>query len=394
MKLLFMTSDKYPVFRPAAKFIFGRELPGRGVKIDWLIQSDGDEDAPKRVHLDNGTIYLASSNRRESKIAKVFKHFLDIVNDLRVFQLAFANRYDVIQVKDKYLGAILGALAAFFTKSKFAYWIAYPHAEESLYTAREGFAKFKYFSYIRGYVYAFCLYKIVCPMADTVFVQSEQMKEDMAQRGVDRDKMVPVPGSVDIVEIQAFLNGKQPTVNHNQILYVGTLMRLRHLEMLVEALALVRETVPDATLHFLGKGEHPADEELLKGAADRLGLTDSVVFLGNQPYEFVIKYVAASAVCLSPYYPSFVLNSTSPTKLLEYMAVGRPIVGNVHPEQKQVIADSDCGECVEWSAEAFAAAIVKLLQDTQTAEQRGAKGKAYIEENRTHKILSERVLNT
>ncbi|MEM7208539.1 MAG: glycosyltransferase [Pseudomonadota bacterium] len=392
IRLLFVTSDKYPPMRPAAKFLFGRELPKRDVKVDWLIQSDSPEPQARKIESETGTVYLAKTNRSASRAGKVLKHLWDIANDFRVFSLVFSNKYDVIQVKDKYLGALTAALAARLTGAKFCFWIAYPHSEASLAQARSGFAKFRYFSFVKGWIFGFCLYSFICKFADVVFVQSEQMKKDMAKRGVDEHKMVPVPGSVDIEEIDTILSNLAPPSERNKrVLYVGTLMRIRKLDMLIDAFSDVLSEHPDATLDFLGKGEHPKDEELLMSRIRTLGLDNSVRLLGNHSYEEVIKNVSNSAVCLSPYYPSFILNSTSPTKLLEYMAVGRPVVGNVHPEQSDVMKSCGCGECVEWDAEEFAAAIVRLLNDPDSAEAAGGKGRDYILEHRTHRTMGEKV---
>ncbi len=396
MKILFMTADKYPPFRPAAKYIFGRELVSRGVCIDWLIQSEGSQVGSRTIECSGGKIYLARSNNRENRLSKVLKHAADVVNDLKVLILVFRRKYDIVQVKDKYFGALIGALAAALSGAKFSYWIAYPHSEATLSQARLGYAKFRYFSYVKGYVYGVCLYGLISRFAHIIFVQSEQMKIDMANRGVPLEKMVAIPGSVDIDEIQLYLQKLENSAypRNKQVLYVGTLMRIRRLDMLLDAFVLVLKEHPDAELCFLGKGEHVKDEEMLMQKAIENGIRDSVRFLGNQSFKTVIRHVSESAVCLSPYYPSFILNSTSPTKLLEYMVVARPVVGNMHPEQSEIIGESGCGECVEWDASAFAEAITNLLNDPKHAADCGIRGKRYVETHRTHKLLSDRVFDS
>ncbi len=41
-----------------------------------------------------------------------------------------------------------------------------------------------------------------------------------------------------------------------------------------------------------------------------------------------------------------ILRAASPTKLVEYMAMGKAVVANDHPEQKRVIEESGAGYCV------------------------------------------------
>ena len=104
MKILFVTADKWPPFRPAAKYIFNRELVSRGVEVDWIIQDEKGGGSWRRETLEKGTAYIAPTNESGSRVMKVVKHLFDIVNDFRIFLLLFKRRYDVVQVKDKYLG--------------------------------------------------------------------------------------------------------------------------------------------------------------------------------------------------------------------------------------------------------------------------------------------------
>ena len=142
---------------------------------------------------------------------------------------------------------------------------------------------------------------------------------------------------------------------------------------------------------MVGEGVNPQDKINLQKQAQRLGLTLAITFTGFLPIEQAWAIAASAAVCVSPIYPSFILDCGSPTKLYEYMALGRPVVCNHHPEQTFAINESGAGMCVEWGAEPFANAIEYLLNDPILAEQAGKKGPAWIEENRAYSIISETV---
>jgi len=72
-----------------------------------------------------------------------------------------------------------------------------------------------------------------------------------------------------------------------------------------------------------------------------------VVFVGQLPQPEALVYVQESDVCTSPFYPTPILQSASPTKLVEYL---RPAtrVANDHPEQRRVIEDSGAGICTPY----------------------------------------------
>jgi glycosyltransferase involved in cell wall biosynthesis len=96
-------------------------------------------------------------------------------------------------------------------------------------------------------------------------------------------------------------------------------------------------------------------------------------------------------VCVSPFLPTPVLNSTSPTKLVEYMAMGRAVVANDHPEQREVLASSGAGLCVPYEEDAFARAIVKILRDPEGAARMGRRGREYVERCRTYSRIADAV---
>lgn len=395
LRILLVTSDKYPPFRPAARVIFGEELSARGHVIDWLIQAEKKCDRSYQTRYGKGTAYIAATDDGTSRGRRLRKYLLDFVNDLRMFNLVRRERYDFVQAKDKYLGALLAILASKLGKARFTYWLAYPHAEASLYEARENIARYRYFYLFRGYILKFVLYKIILRAADHIFVQSEQMKQDIAREGIPLSKMTPVPGSLSLADIP-FLSeseGVDPEGPKDgpQILYLGTLRRARHLDFIVRVHAKVVKAHPDAKLVLVGKGDMPEDERLLVDEAERLGIRKSVVFTGHLPMSKAWEYVHNADICISPYYPTPILNSTSPTKLIEYMAMGKVTVGNDHPEQSLVISESGAGLCTPWDETAFSEAIITLLNNPEVAREMGARGRNYVEGHRTNQLITDRV---
>jgi glycosyltransferase involved in cell wall biosynthesis len=225
-------------------------------------------------------------------------------------------------------------------------------------------------------------------------VQSEQMRRDVESRGIAPEKMTPVPSSVNLAEIDSALAEPRPPPRPTTIVLLGTLLRERRLDILVRALALVRRSIPGAELVFVGGGENPEDEALLWREAERLDLQSAVTITGWLPTRQAWEIVRAAGVCVSPYYPTEILRSTSPTKLVEYMALGKAVVANTHPEQSDVVASTGCGVVCDWSEVEFAAAIVRVLSDKATAESMGRAGRRFVERERTHSVMTDLVTQT
>jgi glycosyltransferase involved in cell wall biosynthesis len=202
-----------------------------------------------------------------------------------------------------------------------------------------------------------------------------------------------VPMGVDSA-LLALAEGEVPAApaadGRRRIVYLGTLARVRRLDFVLRAFARVREQRADVTLYLVGGGE-PADVALLEAEARRLGIEEDVVFTGHLPMDAAVEYVRRADVCLSPYYPTPILNSTSPTKLIEYMAFARPVVANEHPEQARVLRESGAGLCVPYREEAFAEAALTLLADPARSRHMGELGRRYVLEHRTYEVIARRV---
>lgn len=391
VKILFVTEDKYPPYRPDVAILFAEELAARGYKIDWLLQAQDPHQRSREAPLGGGTAWIARMDAGESRTAKFKKNFYDISNDLKMFKLAHTGQYDFIQVKDKFAAALMAVLAAKFYKLKFFYWLSFPLPEAMLYRVNEGISRYPFVVYCRGHLLKLLLYRIIMPNADHVFVQSDQMKEDVAAQGIPKGKLTPVPMGVSLSRVPysaEIADGSLPRGSDKMVVYLGALNKVRKIDFLIRAFSEVLRRVADAKLYLVGSAAEPAEAEELEELAVKLGIRDSVIFTGFLPMAEAWRYVGQAAVAVSPFYPSPILRSTSPTKLVEYMAMGKPVVVNDHPDQKKVISESGGGICVPYDERAFAAAIVKLLTNSEEAKAMGIRGRRYIEEHRSYAVLA------
>jgi glycosyltransferase involved in cell wall biosynthesis len=391
LRILFMTADRFPPFRPAAKAIFAEELPRRGHSVDWLIQGDSPAAGAGARAFSGGTAYVAYNNGGVSRSRRALRHWQSFKNDLKIVALLRRERYSLIQVKDKYLGALIAIVAGRLFGVPVLHWLAYPHAEHDLYAAAQGFARYPLLYVVRARLQKWILYRIIMRSARHVFVQSEQMRCDVAREGVPSSKMTPVPSSVNLADLAA--DGPAPPLpkpsDERWLVYLGTLTREREVELLVRALRKVVDEFPNARLLLVGCGHMPGDETLLESEARRLGVVERLSITGWRPMREAWSYVRAADVCLSPYPPVPILRSTSPTKLIEYLAFAKPVVANDHPEQSLVIEQSGGGVICEWSEDGFARGILHLLRDPGAATRMGAAGKRFVEQHRTHTKMTD-----
>jgi glycosyltransferase involved in cell wall biosynthesis len=392
IRLLFATIERCPTFRPDVATLFGKFLPRFGVISDLV--AERAPDAAGEVSWGGGEALLVSSRgSRPRRYVENLAHY--------ALTLLRANRakYQAIQVRDMPSVALLGLLAARLKRLPFYYWMSFPAPEGQIYLARErglsaGLIRFLFPLLWRGWMHLFLLYRIVLPRADHVFVQSDRMREDLVGKGIARQKLTPVVMGVDLeVSVpEAIAPADDARLKGKRVLiYLGTLARGRRIEVLFDMLKILRQQFPDALLVLVGEADDEADEKRLRKLADDAGVAEATVWTGWLPPQEAWRYVRAAQVGLAPVPRGSMLDCGSPTKVLEYLALGVPVVANDNPDQERVLREGGGGLCVPLTAHDFAQAVSRLLADEPLRRAMAASGQSYVRASRGYQTLAKLV---
>jgi glycosyltransferase involved in cell wall biosynthesis len=206
--------------------------------------------------------------------------------------------------------------------------------------------------------YTRLLYRLLYRRADRVICQSAAMARDLSEQiGIPSSRLASLPNPIDVESIRARTNPGQPpraAADSSaqmpgkpipRLLGVGRLSKEKGFDLLLEALARVRERFPGAHLTIAGAGP---EEAHLKAEAGRLGLQSAVHFAGY--VEDLSPNLRQASV--------FVLSSRHegmPNALLEAAAAGLPIVAL--PSSEGVV-DLLRGQPGIWLANAISAAAL------------------------------------
>src|SRR5437899_2795678 len=190
LHLLFATIEPCPTFRPDVAALFGKFLPRLGVATDLVAERAGNADG--EVRWGGGEALLVSSRG-----ARPGRYLANMAHYVRALFGADRRRYQAIQVRDMPLVALLGLAAARLKRLPFFYWMSFPAPEGQIMLARArghsgGLMRYLFPLVWRDWFYRFLVYRIVLPLADHVFAQSERMCDDLAAKGIPRAKLTPV----------------------------------------------------------------------------------------------------------------------------------------------------------------------------------------------------------
>lgn len=394
LRLAYFVREAFPTHRVDLDILFARELAARGLRIDFIMQAADDSQHPGEADWRGSRVLLGPTCTGRRFLHRLLKHWRRLCHQVTCLLRISSRTHDAVQVRDEILIAALAAPLARLRGLKFFYWLSFPMAETQVLRGSEGTARYPVVSWIRGTLAQWALYRWVMPLSHHVFVQSEQMKRDVMARGQPAAKLTPVPMGIareDVSEARAAAapaHASKPAV----IGYLGTLNVQRRLDVLVEALALLRAGGVDARLLLVGDGDDPRDRQRLTDRAAALGVAEHVEITGFLPRAEALARIATVDVAVSPFFPTPVLRSTSPTKLVEYFALGLPVVANDHPEQRLVLAQSRAGICVPWGARHFARGLQWLLRANAGYRRTlGERGRTWVLDQRVYGRIAEDV---
>ena len=386
LKLLQLVPESLPTFRADVAVLFGKYLPRHGIECDIVGMPSSQPLQAQGFRSVRSPRYHASRWLRELAFQWT---------SLRALLGADRASCDAIQVRDMVPTGLLALLVARLKGIPFYYWVSYLISEGRIERARSSLAQRSTLRarlvLFKGLLERWLLYRVVLPRADHVFVQSDAMLAMMHEKGVAAQRMTAVPMGVDteVLGSQAIVAVRPAGWEHVPLLaYLGTLDQSRQLERLLDALQIVRLQVPDACLLLIGASDTPSDVDDLLAYAQRAGLNDCVRVTGWLPSSQAWPLLAGADAALS-YFPRGVLGDVcSPTKLLEYLALSMPAVGNDSPDQVRVLSDSQAGWLTDSNAAAMATAMAAILLDVPAARARAQDGAAYIEAQRSYRVLS------
>jgi len=229
--------------------------------------------------------------------------------------------------------------------------------------------------------------------ADLITPSSKWFGEALAKRGIPEGKIMPYPNGVDIAKLASKdsqdICTKYQMCDSKVIIYVGTMDEARDLSVLIKAFSKVRKQREKTKLLMVGEGNN---RRTLQELARELEIVEDVIFTGQVPGSQIPKFVAAADIGVSAVSPLACHIIGSPIKMFEYMGGGKPVVANEEIlDQKEVVAQSGGGILVPFTSEAFADAIIELLDNPERAAEMGIRGREWVTENRSYEVLARQI---
>jgi len=227
--------------------------------------------------------------------------------------------------------------------------------------------------------------------SDIIVVVSEEMKEELLQKGIDERKILVNPNGVDINVYSPNIDGSEIKQKYNlsnsQVLigFIGTFGKWHGAEVLTEAFGMLLRENPNLKeslfLILIGDGITMSE---VKQKINQYNIEKNVILTGQIPQSMGPKYLSICDILVSPHIPT--PDGTkffgSPTKLFEYMAMGKPIIAS-NLNQIGRILENEVTAILTKPGDPYSIkdAILKLINNKELCD--------FIAKNAREKVISE-----
>ncbi len=248
----------------------------------------------------------------------------------------------------------------------------WPESLEAVGVSRQDSMIYRSLHHLAGFLYRNCRQIVVVTPAfkerllHNWGISAEKIS--VVENGVETDLFTPEGDDGDFRR-QLGLEGKLV------IAYIGTFGNAHGLETVLEAAERVAIRIPEAQFLLVGEG---AEKERIAAQARQRGLSN-VTLLGQQPRERIPSLIRAADVCLAMLKKSEVFETVIPTKMLEFMACGRPVILTARGQAAAVLDAAGGGLAIPpEKPEELVRAVDLMAKDPQLRQSLGRSGQKYI----------------
>jgi glycosyltransferase involved in cell wall biosynthesis len=226
----------------------------------------------------------------------------------------------------------------------------------------------------KGFLYKFMLLaeRLTFKTADYSIATNESYKEIAITRGkmpAEKVQVVRSGPKLDRLTLGAGNNSYKKGRNF-LVGYVGVIGEQEGLDLLLESAKYISNRRSDVQFAIIGDGTELAK---IKETASEMGLEEYLDFYGRVDDKIMVEILNTADVCVNPDKPTEMNNLSTMNKIMEYMALKKPIVqfdlkeGKLSAQKASLYAENT-------STKDFADKIISLLDNEKARVEMGQYG--------------------
>lgn len=237
--------------------------------------------------------------------------------------------------------------------------------------------------------------------ADVIVTVSQPLKDELLARGINGNKILVNPNGVDAEFYSPDIDGslvrsRYGLSNKLVIAFIGTFGKWHGAEVLTEAFGRLLKIHPEyregVRLLLIGDGLTMLQ---VKSIIDKYGIADNCILTGLVQQKKGPQYLAAGDILVSPHVPN--PDGTpffgSPTKLFEYMAMGKGIVASNLDQIGDVLKHNETGWLVNpGDVSSLMKGLETLIDNPELRERLGKTAREHAVAKHTWKEHTRKII--
>jgi glycosyltransferase involved in cell wall biosynthesis len=211
--------------------------------------------------------------------------------------------------------------------------------------------------------------------ASHVIIANHIWRDRLVSRSVPDGKCTVVLNSPDR-SIFSRSENPLPKSDRFTILYPGSLNWHQGLDIAIRAFAKIQHQVPNADLYIYGEG--PSKPELIQLAKD-LGLNGRVVMPNSRPLREIARIMEVADLGVVPKRKNSFGNEAFSTKVLEFMAMGVPVIVPDTKVDQYYFDESVVQFFRAGDEDDLAQRMLQLISDADLRKQQAARASRFVE---------------
>lgn len=255
---------------------------------------------------------------------------------------------------------------------------------------------------LRGIELSEQIERLTFEKADLIVCVSEPLRQELLQRGIADKKILVNPNGVNPERYRPDLDGQiirqRYGITEQEVVigFIGTFGAWHGAEVLAQAFSQLvqkQETEKPVRLLLVGDG---MQMPVVRSVLTQAGVMDRCILTGMIPQIQGPSYLAACDILVSPQIPN--PDGTpffgSPTKLFEYMAMGKAIAASDLDQIGEVISHEKTGLlCKPGDVESLKSTLLRLVENAALRNQLGSAARRAVVEQYTWEAHVKRIMD-
>lgn len=219
------------------------------------------------------------------------------------------------------------------------------------------------------------LERLTFKVADISIATNQSYARIAVQRGqMKPDRVFVVRSGPNLKRVREMPpNPKWCNGRSHLVAYVGVIGEQEGIDLLLEAVKHITSDRQRADVQFVIVGAGPS-LEALKQACAQMRLSDFVTFTGRVDDTTLFEVLSTAQVCVNPDRPNAMNDMSTMNKIMEYMALGKPIV-QFDLTEGRVSAQSASLYARNTDTSDFGDKILELMDDPDRRQEMGTYGR-------------------